>query len=422
MPEPEKIRISLDDVNSREVDRQLHQQAAVARTTAHYQQQVAPSMPSMAGRRGSASIWYNTLVYMTLFGFLGGMVAWPVCEIVQQTTKGPAEAFLQFLVKGDEIINSANAGEISETEAELRLDRLTESYQGNEFVALLTNESLSDAEKTLRVEQLREEQETIDFVGTILFCCAGGMVIAVFLCIADSVVSKNLRQAVINGSVGLCLGMLGGLVVGLFINKLYQAMGGGSAESGVAVQVAARAIGWAILGLFLAVAPGIVMKSPKKLFIGLAGGFLGGLIGGVLFDVVVWTIGVDWLSRLAGLVAIGAIAGLGTGLIENAAKTGWMRVVSGLIAGKQFILYKNPTIIGSSPQCEIYLFKDTQVAPQHAAIRKIPQGYELQDLKSHGGTFVNGAPINRVRLKNNDEIQIAGTTFLFQEKDKSHAL
>ena len=62
------------------------------------------------------------------------------------------------------------------------------------------------------------------------------------------------------------------------------------------------------------------------------------------------------------LVAIGVVTALATALVENAAKTGWLRVLTGLIAGKQFILYRNPTYVGSSPDCEIYLFKDKLVA------------------------------------------------------------
>ena len=56
---------------------------------------------------------------------------------------------------------------------------------------------------------------------------------------------------VINGSVGMVLGLLGGVIVGLFINSVYQALGGGQTEK-MAQQVIARAVGWAILGLFVA--------------------------------------------------------------------------------------------------------------------------------------------------------------------------
>ena len=73
------------------------------------------------------------------------------------------------------------------------------------------------------------------------------------------------------------------------------------------------------------------------------------------------------ISRLIALLAIGVVAGLATGLLENVVKAGWLKVTSGVIAGKQFILYRNPTYIGSSPDCQIYLFKDTQVGKRHAA-------------------------------------------------------
>ena len=357
----DKIRISLDDVNSLEVDRKLQQQDAMARTTEHYQQHVAPSMPSMAGNRGATSIWYNTLFYMMLFGVLGGLLAWPPCEMSRQLTLGAQESFFRFLEDATEVDVDAISGEISQAEAELRLERLKRKYEDNKIVATMLDESLSDAEKESRLEQIREKQESVQFISSIIFFAIGGMVIATFLSVADAVIGRNFREAVINGSVGLCLGMIGGIIVGLFIDKLYQRMGGGTGEAGMTTQVFARSLAWGIVGLFLVAGPGIVMRSPKKLMIGLAGGFLGGLLGGGLFDLVVAATGTAWLSRLVTFVAIGAIAGLGTGLIENAAKTGWMRVVSGLIAGKQFILYKNPTVIGSSPQCEIYLFKDTQV-------------------------------------------------------------
>ena len=104
------------------------------------------------------------------------------------------------------------------------------------------------------------------------------------------------------------------------------------------------------------------MRNAKKLAIGLLGGLVGGLIGGALFDpIFTATGGSALLSRLAALVGIGLFAGLGTGLIENAAKNGWLKVTAGLIAGKQFILYRNPTFIGSGPECPIYLFRDPQV-------------------------------------------------------------
>src|SRR5690606_33758077 len=130
-------------------------------------------------------------------------------------------------------------------------------------------------------------------------------------------------------------------------------------------EVLVSAITWGIMGLFIATAPGILLRNGKRLLIGMAGGLVGGLIGGALYepikramgdaDLAMWG---EHVSRLVAIVSIGLIAGFGTGLLENVAKTGWMKVKEGLIAGKQFVLYRDPTYIGSAPNCHVYLFKD----------------------------------------------------------------
>ena len=103
----------------------------------------------------------------------------------------------------------------------------------------------------------------------------------------------------------------------------------------------------------------------------------------------------------------------------NAAKSGWLKVTAGLIAGKQFVLYRNPTFIGSSPDNQIYLFKDGQVGRRHAAIHIIRGGFEIEDLPLGVATLINGRPITRTKLRSGDQVQIGNTRFLFQEKQPS---
>ncbi len=163
------------------------------------------------------------------------------------------------------------------------------------------------------------------------------------------------------------------------------------------------------------------MRNRKRLIVGMFGGLVGGLIGGAVFDPIAQFEGgaEHHISRLIGIVSIGLFSGLFTGLIENAAKSGWLRVVAGLIAGKQFVLYRNPTYIGSAPQCQVYLFKDPQVGRRHAAVHIVREGYELEDLPLGGQTFVNGKPVSRARLRAGDRVQIGSTAFVFQEKAHS---
>ncbi|MBV8780938.1 MAG: FHA domain-containing protein, partial [Phycisphaerae bacterium] len=156
---------------------------------------------------------------------------------------------------------------------------------------------------------------------------------------------------------------------------------------------------------------------------GATGGLIGGIIGGALYDPVLHFTQDNHENHIARLVAIcviGLIAGLGTGLIENAVKTGWLKVSAGLIAGKQFILYRDPTFIGSALSCHIYLFRDPAVGKRHAAVHIVPGGFEIENLPLGSGTLVNQEQIvGRRRLRNGDLIQIGSTVMTFQEKKKA---
>jgi hypothetical protein len=248
--------------------------------------------------------------------------------------------------------------------------------------------------------------------------------IAVCLAAAESIVERNWQRALIFGSVGAAAGLIGGGVVALFADRLYDTLVGrlGADHAELWRQVMARAITWGAMGVFLSAAPGLVLRNSKKLLVGMLGGLVGGLVGGLLFDVVAHaTDNNQHLSRLIAIVAIGLVSGVATGFIENAVKSGWLKVTAGLIAGKQFVLYRNPTYIGSSPQSHIYLFKDGRVGRRHAAIHVTRAGHEIEDLPLGSRTFVNGQPVRRAKLRAGDKVQIGGTVFAFMEKDKTTA-
>jgi pSer/pThr/pTyr-binding forkhead associated (FHA) protein len=154
------------------------------------------------------------------------------------------------------------------------------------------------------------------------------------------------------------------------------------------------------------------------LFIGLAGGAAGGAIGGLLLEPLSQLAGSPEFGRLAAMCCIGAITGAATGIIENVTRTGWLKVTAGPIAGKQFILYRNPTYIGSAPDCQIFLFRDPKVGRRHAAIHLAKGRIEIEDLPLGAPTYINREPVDRQKLRNGDEIAIGSTMFLFQEKTR----
>ena len=68
--------------------------------------------------------------------------------------------------------------------------------------------------------------------------------------------------------------------------------------------------------------------------------------------------------------------------------------------------------IGRQPDNDIALTGDLEVSRHHAELRRIPAGrFEIIDLGSHGGTYVNGERITRKLLTEQDIISIGSATF-----------
>ena len=122
-------------------------------------------------------------------------------------------------------------------------------------------------------------------------------------------------------------------------------------------------------------------------------------------------------SRAVGFACIGALVGLFIGLVEGWTKTAWLMMRKGPLAGKQFIMFKDTTILGSSPKADIYLFKDDAIEPSHAQIINRGGRFEIEDCNSPDGTYVNGIPISRKVLEDGDQIVLGKTVLEFSFKE-----
>ena len=74
-------------------------------------------------------------------------------------------------------------------------------------------------------------------------------------------------------------------------------------------------------------------------------------------------------------------------------------------AGEHFSLDREETSVGRSPDCDIFL-DDVTVSHRHATLRRSERGYEIEDLGSLNGTFVNRKRVERAQLEDGDELQI----------------
>lgn len=417
----QKITLSLKDLHSPEVEDKLRQHAAVESAQASYRETASrPSrLPVPDDERGS--FWYNTIINMTVFGLIGGLLAFGMGQVIRLFHHDMRSQAIELVRAREQIGNRFLNGDVTRESVTRNLRILDDDGRDNPYYKIYINNQISQHERDAQIATEIRKDRIRDFFSNVLFYSTCGIMIAIALGMADSIATRNLEGAVMYGSVGAALGLVGGIVVSLFADALYHAMGGGnmSADPNLGRQILARSVSWGVLGMFFSASPGIVMRNYRKLIFGILGGLLGGVLGGALWDPIARaTPDNEWISRLVAITAIGVITGLGTGFIENAAKMGWLKVIEGLIAGKQFIVYRNPTFIGSSPQCEIYLFKDNTVLRRHAALHIIAGGYEIEDLGTER-TIVNGRPIRRTRLRNGDRVQIGQTCFAFHEKARA---
>jgi hypothetical protein len=240
-----------------------------------------------------------------------------------------------------------------------------------------------------------------------------GACIGLALGAVEGIVVGAWGRAAAGAGLGLLIGGAGGSLGGLMGQIVFSGLIHDSDAGGALRVIAARAIGWALVGAFVGLGPGLLMMAPRKLVNGILGGAAGGFVGGLLFDPLSLVFGMSDVlagtpSRLVGIVVTGLCAGVGIGLVEEMRKEAWLLLISGPLAGKQFILYKPVTWIGNSSGMDIPLLKDVGVAPKQCRLDAGPSGHILQDL-SGGGTYVNGEPVGQRRLSDGDVIEAGHT-------------
>ena len=84
-------------------------------------------------------------------------------------------------------------------------------------------------------------------------------------------------------------------------------------------------------------------------------------------------------------------------------------------AGETFRPAGDRTLIGRSPDCDIFL-DDVTVSRRHAELLAEAGRFTIRDLGSLNGTFVNRRRIESIELEDDDEVQIGKyrMTFLHQ--------
>ena len=91
----------------------------------------------------------------------------------------------------------------------------------------------------------------------------------------------------------------------------------------------------------------------------------------------------------------------------------YLTAISGSSFGKQYNIDKRVIVLGRHPDCDVTIDVGA-VSRQHAQIHSTGNVFELEDLKSRNGTFLNGQEIDkRMVLHDGDLIRICDVEFSF---------
>jgi predicted component of type VI protein secretion system len=123
----------------------------------------------------------------------------------------------------------------------------------------------------------------------------------------------------------------------------------------------------------------------------------------------------DALSRGVALVILGACIGLWIVILERAMAQGLLKVVSGRMEGREFVLDKPTLSLGSDERGDIALFGDPASLPRHATLRQQGRGFAIEALPGAMLT-VNGQPVGQATLASGDRLTVGSTRLIYRDK------
>ena len=87
----------------------------------------------------------------------------------------------------------------------------------------------------------------------------------------------------------------------------------------------------------------------------------------------------------------------------------------GGMAGQSFQPDEGTTLIGRSPECDVFL-DDVTVSRRHAELVRDGETFTIRDLESLNGTYVNRRRIESTVLEDDDEVQIGKYRLTFLQR------
>jgi Nif-specific regulatory protein len=89
-----------------------------------------------------------------------------------------------------------------------------------------------------------------------------------------------------------------------------------------------------------------------------------------------------------------------------------LAAIAGPLKGTNFVLSEEDISIGREPSNQICV-PDVSLSRRHCLIKSEGGQFEISDLNSLNGVFINGVPVKRHILEHGDQIKLGDSLFLF---------
>jgi hypothetical protein len=113
------------------------------------------------------------------------------------------------------------------------------------------------------------------------------------------------------------------------------------------------------------------------------------------------------------MVNVSSVSGGRGGDTRKGEVCGWLVALNGQHKGEDFRLRTGKNVIGTAADCDVVL-SDKKLSRKHATIRFEGGEFQIADLDSSNGTFVNDEKVQKHDLIDNDIIKLGDIEFEFK--------
>ncbi|HLL91043.1 MAG TPA: hypothetical protein VK324_17210, partial [Tepidisphaeraceae bacterium] len=254
-----KLRITAAELNTPEVDAKLRDREVVTGARRHYDE---ADVPTAAPRRPRWAWLYWPPLCFALAGLLGGLAGWALGQPLHLRPDLRSEA-ADVVAAADDARARAADGRLTAAEAEAIVGELRRDAAANPYAVAELDPSLTPAERQSRLDAQASLDARAAFWADFLFYGVGGLCLAACLSCVEPLIERNWPRAAVVGATAAGVGLAGGVAAALLSASLLAA---------AVPQGLVPAACYALLGLFVGVPPGLVLRSSRRAAVGAAAG------------------------------------------------------------------------------------------------------------------------------------------------------